>query len=597
MTRPTLFWTLCLALLLAALLGPWCCPAYAAPPVQRDSRATPSDPYADAAVELGFPEWGKATSNEQVVHITARFDAERIRVVVLLPPTTSLATAEPWLQSLSDAMGWQDVALSSNAQPESLLLRADVRKSVRRSGFGTSEARLDLARLTTELRKLTPKPALLGVRIVGAELQSASVPPVAGGRSEGNHYLFYRLNGANPPARPLTFVYGIPRRWLVAGATGLLLWLLFPVAALFAVLTYLLGLNDVEVKQRLALYRRWQRGVLVVPTVVAIGALILSRFSFLTYFGTAFAFAVPLAIVLPSTAFALAARLIGMPLERAAWPQRAELPWYRIVSVELGISALILVMVGGTSISMPALIRSGGGAGTGRFFILPMLVPLLFGLGALVWGAVTTHRRKKGTLPNEVEAPEELTATVRELTARLGCPIERVRLVTRRDGLLAGNVAVLGDLAVLGHEITETLEPDQVAALIAAAALAQPRTRTDRWIHWGLSVGLMLPALALLGWMALSPSGGTNRSLLPVMVLLGPFTIVTSMANQRRIQKRQEQADLQAAEALSAPHQFLQALRQLEELQVAAGGLDSTTARNAAVFQRRTRLERRLGLE
>jgi hypothetical protein len=557
----------------------------------------PSDPYADTASELGFPEWGKTTTNEQVVHVTARFDAERIRVVVMLPPATPLTIAEPWLQSLADAMGWQNVDLRSNPQPESLLLRADVRKSVRRSGFGASEARLDLARLTTELRKLTPQPALLGVRIVGAELQSVSVPAAAAGRSDGNHYLFYRLNGANPPAGPLTVVYGIPRRWLAAGATGLLLWLLFPVAALFAVRAYLLGLNEIEAKQRLALYRRWQRGVLVVPTVVAVGALILSRFSFLTYFGTAFAFAVPLAIVLPSTAFALAARLIGMPLERAAWPQRAELPWYRIVSVELGISAVILVMVVGTSVSMPALFRTGPASRTGSFFILPMLFPLLFGLGALAWGAITTHRRKKGTLPNEIEAPEELTATVRELTARLDCPIDRVRLVTRRDGLMAGNVAVLGDLAVLGQEITETLEPDQVAALIAAAALAQPRTRTDRWVNWGLTAGLMLPALGLLGWMAFSPGGTANRALLPVMVLLGPFTIVTSMANQRRTQKRQEQADLQAAESLSEPHRFLQALRQLEELQVAAGGLDSTTARNAVVFQRRTRLERRLGLE
>jgi len=591
-----------LALVLGALLGPLGSPAHSAPAVQRETRTMASDPYPDAAKELGFKEWGDTTNNTQVTHVTARLDSERLRVTIVLPPTTPLTQAEPWLQTLSDAMGWQDVGLRANPQPEGLFLRADVRKQVHGSGFGKSEVRLDPAVLVTELRKLTPNPALLGIRVVGAELQSASVPPAVSGRSNGHHFLFYRLRGPTRPTAPLAIAYGVPRRWFAAALVGLLLWLLFPPAALFAVRTYLLGQPEADAKQRLALYRRWQRGVLVVPMVVAFSALIFSRFSFLTYFGTAFAFAMPMAIFLPSMLFALVGRLIGMPLERAAWPQRAELPWYRVAGVELGISAMVLVMVAISSVSMPALMRAGssaaGGSGSSRFFVLPMLIPLVFSLGAAIWGAVLTYRRKKGALPNETEASVELTTPVRELTTRLGCPVERVRLVAERGGLMAGSISILGDLAVVGREITDSLAADQVAALIAATALAQPRTRVDKCIHWGFTAGMILPALVIVGVTFLTPGGlSGSRTMLPLLVLLGPLIMVGSMLTQRRTLKRQEQADLLAAESLAEPHRFLQALRQLEELQIAAGGLDPTTARSAVVFQRRTRLERRLGLE
>jgi hypothetical protein len=596
-----------LALLLGAFLGPLGAPARSAPPVQRDSRPLNSDPYPDAARKLGFREWGDTRSSAQVTHVTARLDSERLRVTIALPPNLSVAGAETWLQSLSDAMGWQNVELHANPQPDSLLLRADVRSQVRSLGFGRSEAQLDPALLAAELRKLTPNPALLGIRVVGAELYSVNAPPAVSGRSGSEQFLFYRLSSPMQPAAPLTLAYGIPRRWLAAALVGLLLWLLFPPAALFAVRTYLMGQPEVDAKQRLALYRRWQRGVLVVPMLVLVGALVLSRFSFLTYFGTAFAFATPLAIVLPSTTFALLARLIGMPLERAAWPPRAELPWYRIASVELSLSALILTMVVCSSVTMPAFMRAvstgaggrnNGGAVSSRFIILPMLLPLGFVLVAAIRGRVTAYRRKKGTLPNEEDAPQELAGPIRELTARLGCPVERVRLVAQRGGTLAGNVSILGDLALLGKEITESLAVDQVAALVAAAALAQPRTRKDKWLQWSFTAAMLTPAVAIMGVLAFNPGGiSANRALLPFTVLIGPLTMVGAMVTQRRTQKRQEQADLLAAESLTEPQRFLQALRQLEELQVAAGGLDPTAARNAAVFQRRTRLERRLGLE
>lgn len=587
-----------LTVALGLLFGPWCVPARSAPPVQRDSRTITSDPYPDAAGELGFREWGSPDDNQQVIRATVRLDAERMRLLIMLPPETPVATAEQWLQDLSDGMKWQDVDLRANPQPERLYLRADVRKWVHSRGFGQSEASFDPALLAIALRKLTPRPALLGVRLVGSGLEAASIPPVVGGPSDGHYFLFYRLGNLSQTSKPLTLNYGIPRRWLAAGAAGLLLWLLFPPGALYAVRHYLGGRHEIEAKHRLTLYRRWQRGVLVVPFVLAMGALFLSRFWFLGYFGTGFAIAGPMLFLLPVTLFGLAGRLIGMPLERAAWPQRADLPWYRMVSAELTGGAVVLVMLGLSSFTTTSMLRQNGVPGTSRFVMLPTLLPLVIVLGSIAWGVVVTYRRKRGFLPSEVESPAELAATVREFTTRLGAPIERVRLAPARDGLMAGTVTVLGRLAVVGKEVTESLEPDQVAALIAATALAQPRTRSDRWITWGLSVGMLLPALVLLGGIWLTPGGfSRNRSLLPLMVLLGPLSMVGSSVNLRRSQKRQELADLQAAEALSEPRRFILALRRLEELQIASGGLDPAVARNSAFSQRCARLERRLGLE
>jgi hypothetical protein len=69
------------------------------------------------------------------------------------------------------------------------------------------------------------------------------------------------------------------------------------------------------------------------------------------------------------------------------------------------------------------------------------------------------------------------------------------------------------------------------------------------------------------------------------------------MVTGRRQQRRQEEADLRVADALGEPRRFTQALQQLEELQAAATGLDPAATRTPAFTQRRTRLERRLGLD
>lgn len=586
-----------LAVLLGIWCGPLCGPSWSAPPVQRFSRPITSDPYPEAAAEFGFREWGGEGGNPSLVRATARLDAERLRLTIELPPGTPLAGGERWLQGLSDAMGWQDPTLSSNLQPEALYLRADVRQVVRKRGFGRSEAHSDAALLAAELRKLSPRPVLLGIRLVGAELETASTPPVATGRSGGHTFLFYRLSDFNPGSGALSLQYGLPQRWLAAGAAGLLLWLLFPPLALYAVRSYLAGQAEIEPRQRLLLYRRWQRGVLVVPTALALGAMLLGRFWFLGYFGTGFALATPMLIILPGLLFGLTARLIGIPLERAAWPQRAELPWYRLASTELWLGGMVLVGVTVGGFMASSTLTIGVGAAASRP-LLPLLFPAALAVGLVTWSAVVNYRRKQGTLPNETDAPAELTEVVRDLTTQLGVPVERVRLAPAREGLMAGTVAVLGSLVLIGKELVENLEEDQVAALIAAAALSRPRTRGDRWLTWGLSFGLLLPFLFLLGASLWSRGGAaSNRSLFPLLMLASPLSVAGSFVQQRRLQARQALADFQAAEALGQPHRYLAALRRLEEVQMESGGLGPAAVRTSPLAQRRERLARRLGME
>jgi hypothetical protein len=585
-----------LVVLLGIWCGPLCGPSCAAPPVQRFSHPLRSNSYFDAADELEFRDWGGAASNTPATRAMVRLDAERLGLTVELPPNTPLAAAESWLQGLSAAMGWQDATLRSRPQPEALYLRAEVPQAVQMTGFERSTARLNAARLAAELRKLSPRAVPLGIRLVGAELVRASTPPVKGGRSGHDTYLFYYLNDFDPAEGSLTLRYGVPRRWLAAEAAGLLLWLMFPPLALLAVRRYLRDQQGTEARQRLLLYRRWQRGVLVVPTLLAAGGLFLSYFSYLRYYGMGIAMASPVLIILMSPTFGLAARLIGLPLERSAWPQRAKLPWYRMASTELWLAGVVWgisicsVLIGVLSVQA----KTGLGVQIGWTVLLPAVLLV----GALVRSAVVAWRRKRGPLPGEIEAPPELTEPIRELTRRLQVPIEQVRLRPAREGLDVGTVHVYGSLAVIGREISEALDADQVAALVAAEALDQPRSRADRLISAGVSFGTSgLVALALVGnWLR---QGHPSRvfSLLPFLVAAGPLTLVVVLVYRSRAEKRSEAADLQTAEALPDPLRMLLAFKKLEEVQIETVGPDLGSARQSVLTYRRERLARRLGME
>lgn len=590
---PAALW---LGVLLGVLFGPWAGRSCAAPPVQRLSRPPVSNPYPKAADELGFRDWGGAASTSPSIRVTMRLDAERLVASVELPPSTPLPVAETWLQGLSESMGWQDVTLRSNAQPEALYLRAEVPQGVQMEGIERSVARIDASRLATELRKLSPRAVPLGIRLVGAELERASTPPVKGGRSGRDTFLFYYLNDFDPAEGALTLRYGVPRRWLAAGAAGLLLWLLFPPLALYAVRAHLCGQQETEARQRLLLYRRWQRGVLVVPSLIAAGVLFLSFFSYLRYFGTSIALASPVLIILMSPTFGLVARLIGLPLERSAWPQRAKLPWYRLASTELLLAGVVWgISIGSVLFGVLSVqAKKGPGVQIG-WTVLPPAV--LLG-GAFIRNAVVVRRRKQGPLPGEVEAPPVLVEPIRELTRRLGAPIEQVRLRPAREGLDVGTVHVYGSLAVIGREISEALDPELVAALVAAEALDQPRSRSERLISIGVSLGTFaMAALGLAGnWLRMgSPAQVT--ALLPLFAAIVPLMMVLVVVYGRQGEKRSEAADLQAAEALPDPLRMLLAFKKLEEVQVETAGLDLGSARQSSLAHRRERLARRLGLE
>ncbi|MCC2667903.1 MAG: hypothetical protein K0Q72_374 [Armatimonadetes bacterium] len=584
------------ALGVAAVLLPRA--ASAAPPVALDGRAISTSQYDAASVLAGFPAWGTAEQCDRAAYVMVRLDSDRLRLTIGLPRSVSGAAATRWLSSVSDEQRWANVSLFYDPQPGALYLRADVVGPVHRAGIGGSEATVDLGRLAARIRELTPLPVLAGVRLTGSHLISASPPAEFTSKLGADTYLFYKSATTGAAAAPLTVRYGMPPRWIAAAACGLLIWLLFPVLALYGARFYLLGQTEVEPRQRLVLFRRWQRAIAFVPAAMALGTVFLVRGSFLMFFGRALAGLLPVLLVLPWLGTAFLGRLIGLPLERAAWPDRPPLPWYRAAKPELFglvLTGAMMLCVGAVSVSGGTLRLPFGAVtvGPGLFFVVPVLLVI----GTVSWAAVVNFRRKRGTIRDEPEAPEAIRASVHELTTRLGCPINQVRIGKRRDGLIAGTVIVLNDLAVVGAEIVEAVEPDQLAALIAAAALTLPRTRADKWVTYGLTAMILVPTglmcLAFL-WRSWQPSGASSMSW---VLLAQPLIFGGAMLSARRAQNQMQRADLRAAEALGEPLRFVQALRKLEEIQLAGSGTDPSATRRLPMAQRRLRLEQKLGLE
>jgi hypothetical protein len=227
-----------------------------------------------------------------------------------------------------------------------------------------------------------------------------------------------------------------------------------------------------------------------------------------------------------------------------------------------------------------------------------VLLPAVLLIGALLRNAVVAWRRKQGPLAGEVEAPPELAGPIRELTRRVQAPIEQVRLRPAREGLDVGTVHVYGSLAVIGREITEALDPEQVAALVAAEALDQPRTRADRLLSHAVDFGpLGLVALTLVANGLRLSNSSQIMALLPVFVVVVPLTLGLSLVHYRRAAKRSSAADLQAAEALPDPLRMVLAFKKLEEVQIQTAGTDLGSARQSSLSLRREQLARRLGLE
>lgn len=319
-------------------------PATAAPPVAPDPRPLRLGGYEDAARAARLPDWGAAEENAAAPHVFLRLGSDRIALTIGLPPSVPSARADRWFAGLSDAMGWSGVDLYSAPRPGGVFLRATLRREIQPRGPGRNQVRLDLGTLRARLREVTSGPVWLAVRAPGVEVTAVSPEPAARLRSGDAEFLFYRLDPASGSPALLAVEYGLPRRWLAAVAAALLLWMLFPLAGLFVAREHLRRQRGADPKERLRAYRRWQRGLLFATLLGMNGTfLLLGPLEVLYLLGGAGAALIPLAFLVPLSGYTLAGRLIGLPLEREAWPQRQGLPWYRAAAGELTGSVLMLL--------------------------------------------------------------------------------------------------------------------------------------------------------------------------------------------------------------------------------------------------------------
>lgn len=545
-------------------------------------------------------EWGQSASNGSVLHVLLRLQGGQATLSVLLPPSTSHAAAGQWLESLSTELAWPGAQLAMSTQPEALSLRIESDRAVTSRGFGQSRATLNLEVLEKHLRTWKI-PALLAVRCYGADQLTPSLPAASSPVEGRSRFLFYRLGAA--PSGTLVLDYGVNRRWLAAILSSLLLWLVFPAAGLVVVRKYLLGRRDVEPRERLRIYRKWQRGIGLTGSIgpfLTFVPLGLGRTVFLLGSAGNPALLLPVLWIWPLLGWGLTGRLVGLPIEREAFPQRKELPWYRAASTEL-VSTAVTGTSGLIAIWFVVWTRTSGGASPMPSFwalsVAPALAVILFFLAVAATTGVMVWRRKRGTPLTRPDAPTTISEPVRELSSRLDCPLERVVVRKSRGGYDTLSVTVTGKSVVVTDAVAKLLDPGQVAALAVAAALAQPHTPREKWITNGLLACSALPFLILAGMglraivVGRPPSGMLNAILL--------FNIAPMFVGQlmgRRTRRRSEDADARVAEALPEPRRFLEALKAIEEELQADAGSGTASAGARLYAQRRRNLERRLGL-
>jgi hypothetical protein len=568
-----------------------------APVVTRETRPPRVDYYDDAARRLNIQEWGSAEQNDRAVHVLLRLQRRRAVVSIALPPGTPVDPAERWLADLSREMGW-NAQLSSNVQPGGVFLRAALDKVGHPAGPGQNQVELDVPTLRARIAELTPVPVWLGVRTGGAAIVSAT-PPAAKGESDGNDFLFYRLDTA--PAVLLTVRYGLSPRWMAAALSFLVLWLLFPPLVLSAGREHLRRQSRADPKERLRAYRRLTQGVGIITPFGFVAFLYLFKMERLGYLlgdERLLMRLLPLIALFTFAGIIRPGRLIGLPLERDAYPERARQPWYRLLATDLISTGVVLAVI---AVGVGLSTFAGGAGGVFPSAVRPLLlaviiVPMLVSTVGVVIGTVAWRRRLRG-VTTEPEAPEAVATAVRLLTADVGCPVERVLTVAGKLG--TPNYAILRreHVVVIGKDLVEALEPDQVAALTAAQALAEDAARPDPIVRYGLWVFMLLPvavgALAIQGL----ASGSFMRMGGPMLLvcLMMPLVLLFGTMTARRAQKRQEEADLRVADALPEPRRFLDAIRRLQELQLSAAGIEA--AADPSKNERLSRLQRRLGLE
>lgn len=577
--------------------------AIAAPSVSPLPRPPQIGAYDAAARQLGVQEWGSARQSAGLTHVLLRLDGRRAILTVALPASTSPTTADRWLQGVSDELGWADVDLYSSSQPGGVFVQIRAAEVGRMTSPGRRRFDLPAGLLQKRIAALARGPVWLAVRSAAPEVGTAVLIPAARGRFGGSEYLFYRLDRVSAPA--ISIEYGVSRRWMAAAVTTLLLWLIFPVFALFGAREHLRRQSRVPAMDRLRAFRRWQFGISTVWVFGLIGVPFLLGLEQLTYIsgsgGPGNVFRTPplFFVYLVFGGLSLPARLIGLPLEREARPEHREIPWYRLARGEMILTAAfvaIIVLVNTLTAFLSSRPTALGGstvaAGIGG-------VALLIGAG-LLWEARVWRDRKQGKRPNEPDAPEPLTGAVREFTTVLGAPVQRTLLLpAKASASLLPIIMVRNGVAVVSEAVVRELDAEQVGALIAAQSLALPRTRKDRLAQWALAASGLGLALGLAPALLMT-SGGNSRAaagpLLGVLMVGTPLVLTALFAFARGVQRRQQEADFRVAEALPEPRRFMDALRKVAEMQFTAQSLRANM-QDPSRNERLVQLQRRLGLD
>lgn len=583
-------------------------PAGAAPPVVQISQAPITSHYDEAARELGFPEWGEITRSDAAVHLTIRLGLRDFRMGFCIPPSVPPKQAEIWLQELSDAMGWTDVELTSSRQPYGTLLTATVHKPTRPAGLGQQQVRIDLPRLRTELARLTPLPLQIAVRTPAQELVP-SIPAAAQGTWKKMRYVFFRDPG--PTARPLTLTHGMGRRWQVAIICAWLAWMLFPSLVFYAVRELQLQDGSRTPKERWDTYRRWLKPVwltTIVGMVLTPWLLSLEGVAYLLGpLGPMVGSLMWPALAMVSTWVVTPQSLIGFPLAREVSERQREQRFSDLLRKQLAFFVLVNALVP-LMFLIPAWIDALPWAnstdrppawGRSAMSLVFLSVPLIV-LGVWLSGERRWRLRAKGVPPGEVEANPELVEQVRDLTAHLATPVKRVLLVPRGDMERLRGAVVHGEIATVLEDLTEKLDFEQLAGLIAAERLGSARDGKSQ-VPGAVGITLACFGFGSLAWMMISTYGSTiapsSAQLLLAFFCL-PLSAVALFVDQRQRRQRQERADLQVVDALTDRSVFLNALRALEFLRMEAGNMDPELIPVPPLFtERRRRLVRKLGLE
>jgi hypothetical protein len=229
---------------------------------------------------------------------------------------------------------------------------------------------------------------------------------------------------------------------------------------------------------------------------------------------------------------------------------------------------------------------------------LIFLSPLLLGFSAWATSALRWRQRVHGTPPGEVNAPEELSKSVRELTAALASPVTRVLLVPQGETERRRGAVVQGHTTTVLQEVAEQLSPPQVALLVTAELLS---VSTGWKAQLPAVIGSVLASLGFgsIAWMVLSSTSSLQPSHLQLLLAAGiPLSLLPLLLDGRQRHQRQERADLAVANAAADPTDFLEALRILELVRMEATNLDPALVPVPPhLTERRRRLERRLSHE